>query len=258
MRKFCVGDIHSSYKGLIQVFESSNFDFNNDKVIFSGDYLDGWSQSKETLDFILSIPNKECIMGNHDEWLLYYYKNLEHYANDKSDTDYSVWKAHGGGNTIKSLGDKGFIEQKYLNFYNSLKYYHEEDGNLFIHAGYSILEDDNGDISNLTKQHPYSLVWDREFINTVYLNRNNINFKLNSSWKEIFIGHTPTIKFDTEYKTPQNWLNVWNVDTGSAFTGRISMMDIETKEVFQSDDCMKLYPDEKGRNKYSYNQLNSF
>jgi len=43
--------------------------------------------------------------------------------------------------------------------------------------------------------------------------------------------------------------NVWNMDTGAAFTGRISMMDIETKKVTQSDIVQKLYPGESGRNK---------
>ena len=43
--------------------------------------------------------------------------------------------------------------------------------------------------------------------------------------------------------------NVGNLDTGAAFTGKLSLMDINTKEFWQSDPVWKLYPGEKGRNK---------
>jgi serine/threonine protein phosphatase 1 len=43
--------------------------------------------------------------------------------------------------------------------------------------------------------------------------------------------------------------NVWNIDTGAAFQGKISALDIATKEFRQSDGVAQLYPGEKGRNK---------
>jgi serine/threonine protein phosphatase 1 len=46
-----------------------------------------------------------------------------------------------------------------------------------------------------------------------------------------------------------NKCNVWNVDTGAAFTGRITVMDIDTKRYWQSDVVKDLYPGEPGRNK---------
>jgi serine/threonine protein phosphatase 1 len=66
-------------------------------------------------------------------------------------------------------------------------------------------------------------------------------------YKEIYIGHTPTIHFNKD--KPMNAVNVWNVDTGAAFKGKLSAIDINTKEVFQSDILPDLYPDELGRNK---------
>ena len=44
-------------------------------------------------------------------------------------------------------------------------------------------------------------------------------------------------------------INVWNIDTGAAFTGKLSGVNVNTKEVFQSDDLPSLYPNETGRNK---------
>ena len=72
-------------------------------------------------------------------------------------------------------------------------------------------------------------------------------------YSEIYIGHTPTTNFNSE--VPMNALNVWNVDTGAAFYGRLSAVDIDSKEVFQSETLMELYPDQKGRNLRSLNQI---
>lgn len=250
-KKFVIGDIHGSAKGLKQIFEKSGFDFEKDKAIFLGDICDGWSQVKECMDFIMTIPNKEVIMGNHDEWALYFFTNKDHYANNSVDTEYLSWKSQGGWATIQSLTKDGVVEQKYIDFLQNLKYFHEEDGNLFVHAGYDMMA--IMDDIHISKQHSYSLCWDRSLIRTAYEYRKDSEFSLNSPWKEIFVGHTPTISFNDFYKTPQNWLNLWAVDTGAAFTGKLSMMNIETKELFQSDECRRLYPDEAGRNKKSFN-----
>jgi serine/threonine protein phosphatase 1 len=45
-----------------------------------------------------------------------------------------------------------------------------------------------------------------------------------------------------------NAINVWNVDTGAAFKGKITALNINTKAYFQSDELPMLYPNEKGRN----------
>ncbi|MDQ3290959.1 MAG: hypothetical protein M3Q05_06675, partial [Bacteroidota bacterium] len=49
--------------------------------------------------------------------------------------------------------------------------------------------------------------------------------------------------------------NVILMDTGAAFTGCLSIMDIDSKEVRQSDPLMELYPDERGRNFISWKEL---
>ena len=65
-------------------------------------------------------------------------------------------------------------------------------------------------------------------------------------YKEIFIGHTPVTKINET--VPVNKASVWNVDTGAAFKGKLTLMDVETKEFWQSDPLPDLYPKEKGRN----------
>jgi serine/threonine protein phosphatase 1 len=59
-----------------------------DTLIFLGDYVDGWSQSPQVLDYLidLSTTNSCVFMRNHDELLLHWLKkNLLWY-----------WYNHGG------------------------------------------------------------------------------------------------------------------------------------------------------------------
>ena len=65
-------------------------------------------------------------------------------------------------------------------------------------------------------------------------------------YNEIYIGHTPVTKIGET--TPVNKATVWNIDTGAAFTGRLTIMDADSKEYWQSDPLPQLYPDENGRN----------
>ncbi len=41
--------------------------------------------------------------------------------------------------------------------------------------------------------------------------------------------------------------NIWNLDTGAGFKGKLTIMDVTTKEYFQSDLAQDLYKNEKGR-----------
>ena len=66
------------------------------------------------------------------------------------------------------------------------------------------------------------------------------------NYKEIYIGHTPTTRINSII--PVKKANIWNVDTGAAFKGKLTILNIETKEFWQSDLLPDLYPDEKGRN----------
>ena len=64
-------------------------------------------------------------------------------------------------------------------------------------------------------------------------------------YDEIYIGHTPVIRFNTD--KPMNKHNVWNIDTGAGFDGKITILDIDTKEYWQSDSVPSFYPNEKVR-----------
>jgi serine/threonine protein phosphatase 1 len=68
-------------------------------------------------------------------------------------------------------------------------------------------------------------------------------FKL---YKEIYIGHTPVTRIGKTI--PIQKACVWNLDTGAAFKGPLTIMDVDTKEYWQSEPLNELYFNEKGRN----------
>lgn len=240
-RKLVIGDIHGGLKGLKQVLKKAEIT-ENDLLIFLGDYVDGWSDTPNTLDFLIELKKKfNCIFikGNHDVLLLNWLK---------SNTPNPKWLKHGGAITIKNyanISDK--TKKKHIKFLeNLLTYYLDDKKRLFLHAGFTHVRG----IENET--HEDMFYWDRTLWETATAMDTNlcINSPLYPKrlkiYKEIYIGHTPTIHINSPFPTQKAC--VWNLDTGAAFTGKISVLDIDTKEFWQSDLLTYLYSNEKGRN----------
>ena len=241
-RTFVIGDIHGGLKALVQVLNTIEVT-EKDTLIFVGDYVDGWSESAQVTQFLIDLSEKiNCIFikGNHDVWCQNWLKTLD--ANP-------TWYMHGGKETIESY--EGFSKeekQQHLYFFENLTLYHlDEENRLFLHAGFTSM---SGVEKEIFKENFY---FDRTLWEMALAMDNNIDKdstiypKRLQHYKEIYIGHTPTTNFG-ETK-PMNAVNVWNIDTGAAFKGRITAMNIDTKACFQSDKLPDLYPDEKGRNK---------
>ncbi len=241
MRRLVIGDIHSGLRALKQILERAKVT-EKDRLVFLGDYVDSWSEAKETVDFLIQLgKTHNCIFirGNHDElcrdWLL-------------TREDNPQWLAHGGVATRESY--KNVSEsalEAHLEFYASLQnYFLDEDNRLYLHAGYTNLK---GIEFEYFEQYFY---WDRtlwELAKAVdpNLKRRDKNYPQRlTHYHEIFIGHTPLSKIG--HADPEKAANVWNVDTGAAFKGPLTIMDVETKEFWQSDLVNLLYPGEKGRN----------
>lgn len=82
----------------------------------------------------------------------------------------------------------------------------------------------------------------------------NKAYENNADFAEIFIGHMPTTKWNTD--KPMNLYNITNLDTGASHSGRLTIMDIDSKDYWQSDIIGKLYPKKKEKNKYTVVYLN--
>ena len=71
MRYFCVSDIHGFYDELLIALNESGFDQNNPEhtLISCGDNFDRGRQPAEVLNFLLNLPRKILIRGNHEDLL---------------------------------------------------------------------------------------------------------------------------------------------------------------------------------------------
>ena len=240
-RTLVIGDIHGGLKALMQVLERSKV-ASGDTLIFLGDYVDGWSESPQVIDFLIDLNQKQnCVFmrGNHDELL------LEWLGESK---DNLLWYNHGGEATVNAYNRVSWeTKQKHIAFLINLKnYYLDKQNRLFVHAGFTNL---NG---VEYEYFPKMFYWERTLWETALaldpsLKPDSIFYpKRFTLYKEIYIGHTPVSRIIET--TPVQKANVWNVDTGAAFKGPLTILDVDSKQFWQSDLLPDLYPDEKGRN----------
>jgi serine/threonine protein phosphatase 1 len=241
-KTFVIGDIHGGLKALMQVLEIAPVK-KIDTLIFLGDYVDGWSQSAEVIECILHLSLQQpCIFikGNHDVWCENWLRAS--YAD-------STWLAHGGKETIESYaGISTATKLMHLAFFEQMKFYEIDAHNrLFIHAGFTSMHGPQNEFHNSNFSWDRTL-WEMAITMDKRIQKHSLLFpKRLKLFSEIYIGHTPTLYYDVSI--PMNGCNVWNIDTGAAFTGKLSIMDIDTKEFWQSDPLPQLYPYESGRNK---------
>ncbi len=245
-KTYVIGDIHGALKALKQVIARAPLQ-KGDTIIFLGDYVDGWSESGQVIDYLMQLRSQyHCVFirGNHDMLLLDYL--LEGIVP-------AQWLLHGGKATVECYKKHYFDEKKHVEFIEQLKnYFIDDQGRLFIHAGFTAMQGPE------KEQQESTYYWDRTLWETALAFNANSDIQRDSPYyparfklfNEIFVGHSSVLKFNTD--EPMHLLNLWNLDTGAAYTGRLTIMDIDTKAIWQSDPVWELYPKEIGRNEKSF------
>ncbi|NJW52840.1 metallophosphoesterase family protein [Salinimicrobium oceani] len=240
-RTLVIGDIHGGLKALLQLLERAKVT-PADKLIFLGDYVDGWSDSANVVSYLITLAKQNtCIFlrGNHDDLTHRWLKTGE--LNDQ-------WLQHGGQSSIDAY--RRFSEdqkKEHIIFFDQMvNYYIDKENRLFVHAGFT---NQKGPAEEYT---PTPFYWDRTLWEMAMcidpnLKPGDTGFpKRLELFREIFIGHTPVTRIGRDQ--PTRFANVCNMDTGAAFMGKLSLMDVNSRQIFQSDPVHSLYPDESGRN----------
>jgi serine/threonine protein phosphatase 1 len=258
-RTLVLGDQHGGFKAFLQVMERCKFDNKVDKLITLGDVADGWSETAELVEYLIHLQETSdkrhiFLRGNHDawtgEWLEFGRANPN-------------WLPQGGQATVESYIRTGFVmSQSHRDFFKNLhNYYIDEDNRVFVHGGFT---------SHRGAGHEHyasDYYWDRTLWEMALVSHNSKdkveNKKFFNNHKEVYLGHTTTgnWKMKSHYPehkypeqassgkitVPMNRCNVWNMDTGGGFEGKLTIMDIDTKEFWQSDFLNEIYPNERGR-----------
>lgn len=220
-----MGDIHGGYHALRQCLTRSGFDFENDHLICLGDVCDGWPDTNACIDALLRIKKLTYILGNHDYWTLNWMLTgvIE-----------EAWRKHSEA-TIQSY--IGGVPQEHITFLKEAKYYHVKDNALFVHAGIDPQ-------LPLHQQGPDIFLWNRSLAHTALEYHSTQVYNKLTTFDEVYIGHTPI-----PFSNPLHACEIWLMDTGAGWSGVLSMMDVESKEVFVSDEVPTLYPGVKARTK---------
>lgn len=245
MKRYVAGDIHGAFKAFKQVLELSKFDYDNDQLICLGDVADSWSGVPETFDELLKIKNLIYIIGNHDYWLMEWFKTrfTPH-----------IWTSQGGKATLDAyeglmnMGEFDRMDKHQQLLEHALYKYVSDDNKLFVHGGFQW----HAPMDETPNQH---LMWDRHLWESAeywqrlidkddtLMNTEDLRIK---EFDEVFIGHTTTSRHHPDLK-PVHASNVWNLDQGCGWEGKLTLMNIDTHEYFQSDLVSILYPNEHGR-----------
>lgn len=235
MKTYVVGDIHGSYKALLQAIDRSPYNPEQDRLITIGDYLDGgWHiEILPVIEYLNQLPNWIGLVGNHDSWMYDAIHNSAMTA-DKN------WLLHGAKQTLHNLGIQYvvFDELIYLRSYpakivsefldNLNLYFMDDDDNVFVHGGWTRPDQRLDKSETILSNNLSELYWDRELWYSA-------EYRKEFPHNKVFIGHTSAMS------NPEKRGNIWNLDSAATHGGPVTIMDVETEEFWQSDPASVLY-----------------
>lgn len=226
-------DTRGNFKLNISEQVSTSFDIKNE--IVKTPYTDDvWCLSVPKTNFMVRRNGKAFFSGNcwAIDWMLGRYSER-------------VWINQGGQATIDSYKGNILLQDvvKHGEWLSSLPYCLEIDNKLFIHGGCK-------NLSNVKSEFGWDIMWDRDLwgkiaLKYAYPNKYKDVFSTDP-YDEVYLGHTTTSRARQDL-LPISIDNFHLIDQGGGWEGKLTLMDIDTHEFWQSDLVKDLYPDIKGR-----------
>jgi serine/threonine protein phosphatase 1 len=234
-RTLVISDIHGCYDSFIDLLHKLRFDAEQDSLILLGDYVDRGAKSKEVVQLVLDMVEKEgviAIKGNHDQRL------VDVIANDDEQARVKFFE-HGGLQTLSSYCGshfseedmeknfsqvKTFIRENYshhLSFLDRLPYYFEDNHHIYVHAGL------NPHFTDWKQQSSYDFMYIKDdFIK----NKTVVN-------KMVVFGHTKTINI---HGTADIWFggDKIGIDGGCVSGLQLNCLAITEKNMYNTY-CVK-------------------
>jgi serine/threonine protein phosphatase 1 len=133
-RLFAISDIHGCFYTFYELVVNRLKLGRSDKLVLLGDYIDRGPYSREVIDFIIDLREKEFnvvpLAGNHEQMLLDSIIDIEMLP---------LWLMNSGMTTLESLHISSLteIDAKYISFFTDLHYFETEGDNIFVHAGFN-------------------------------------------------------------------------------------------------------------------------
>jgi serine/threonine protein phosphatase 1 len=138
-RLFAISDIHGCFNTFYELVVNRLSLTRSDKLVLLGDYIDRGPSSREVIDFIIDLRNKEFnivpLTGNHEQMLVDTFMDPRVLP---------LWLMNSGMTTLESLHISSItdIDQKYISFFTGLNYFEKDGDNIFVHAGFNDIATD--------------------------------------------------------------------------------------------------------------------
>lgn len=187
---YAIGDIHGEYEQLRTLLQKMNFS-EEDELYILGDVVDRGEHPIKALQYLMTLPNCTCLIGNHEVMALKCLRLLKNEISedfleelDEEDMQYLLdWMQNGGETTIAEFHRLSLEErEEVLDFIGEFESYEELTVNgqdyVLVHAGLG------NNFCYLTPIEEYDLedlVWYRADYELPYFED-----------KKVITGHTPT------------------------------------------------------------------
>jgi len=126
----------------------------------------------------------------------------------------------------------GSMSKAHIDFLKGGHLWLELENRLFVHGGF------DPEIP-MAKQGAQFLMWDRELLGLAWKLSRMGRQKDFGGYEDVFVGHTTTETYRSI--EPIHVCNVWDLDTGAGWSGKLTIMNVSTKEYWQSDFSSDLY-----------------
>ncbi len=223
-RLLVMGDLHGQFEKMQLVLSLCDYSPEHDRLVFLGDYVDRGPDSRRVVAEVLRLTQLGAIAlyGNHENLMYRALQNRK--RRNLNPDDLEQWFANGGETTLDSYRAHTDTLDEHLAFLTDLPRWVELDGYLFVHAGIRPGK-------TIEQQEPHDLLWIRE------------DYILNYHGpQDVVTGHTP-VQYLKRYELVDNIADATKplirnhkifLDTGAAWNGPLTLMDLLSGEYWQS------------------------
>ena len=132
---FCISDVHGFYDEMRKALDDAGFDPNNEDhwLISCGDTTDRGRQPRQVMHYLMGLPRKILIRGNHEDLILDCLAREYPYGNDwHNGTAQTIIDLAPNANTFEEACM--MICPKISKFVNGMVDYFETKNYIFVHS----------------------------------------------------------------------------------------------------------------------------